>query len=362
MSSSLESTLPRLCNDGLVATRCSSTWNEAAGEQHPWWQLDLGANETVVKVRVLNQPENCEALSEELTGLHCSLLGGVVGVSKRPCEKGKLCNGTVCGNFGSNTMGYRVLNFHELVAYKVSTSESCVETWQMTNIVQKGDTFIAANQNGGDAFAVAGPVSSLAFKPGQDDRSVWVGLTTDPTDEKDFENGSEMTYTTEDYLRLELKGSDLIISKNGAPIHIYDLGSSTSLHGWYAMIWFEEMGPNDAVYLENIQTTCFPLPDGVGGTCMKCPEDVSRCVNTSIALECKNDMYLRRTHDCAPQTGAWRRQMVLDCLAVWLWLISRGHTQKEPLKTSRRLAVVWSSLGHWLLRMGLRFCNTLVRL
>lgn len=32
-------------------------------------------------------------------------------------------------------------------------------------------------------------------------------------------------------------GSDLIISKNGAPIHIYDLGSSTSLHGWYAMIW-----------------------------------------------------------------------------------------------------------------------------
>lgn len=23
-------------NDGLVATRCSSTWNEAAGEQHPW--------------------------------------------------------------------------------------------------------------------------------------------------------------------------------------------------------------------------------------------------------------------------------------------------------------------------------------
>lgn len=25
------------------------------------WQLDLGANETVVKVRVLNQPENCEA-------------------------------------------------------------------------------------------------------------------------------------------------------------------------------------------------------------------------------------------------------------------------------------------------------------
>lgn len=339
MSSSLESTLPRLCNDGLVATRCSSTWNEAAGEQHPWWQLDLGANETVVKVRVLNQPENCEALSEELTGLHCSLLGGVVGVSKRPCEKGKLCNGTVCGTLTQpgadkwyevscdrsegryvylQLQGYRVLNFHELVAYKVSTSESCVETWQMTNIVQKGDTFIAANQNGGDAFAVAGPVSSLAFKPGQDDRSVWVGLTTDPTDEKDFENGrfvlltahgsilidgakSEMTYTTEDYLRLELKGSDLIISKNGAPIHIYDLGSSTSLHGWYAMIWFEEMGPNDAVYLENIQTTCFPLPDGVGGTCMKCPEDVSRCVNTSIALECKNDMYLRRTHDCAPQ-------------------------------------------------------------
>lgn len=76
-------------------------------------------------------------MSEEATGLHCSLLGGVVGVSPTPCEKGaaampyaiffrvacvanmvtfsddvprrlvaiagKICKGTVCGSFGSKS-------------------------------------------------------------------------------------------------------------------------------------------------------------------------------------------------------------------------------------------------------------------
>ena len=32
-------------------------------------------------------------------------------------------------------------------------------------------------------------------------------------------------------------GKELIIFKSGAAIHTYDLGSSTSLHGWYALIW-----------------------------------------------------------------------------------------------------------------------------
>lgn len=45
-------------------------------------------------------------------------------------------------------------------------SSSCGFACRVFSQVQ-GDTFIAANQNGGDAFAVAGPVSSLAFKPGQ---------------------------------------------------------------------------------------------------------------------------------------------------------------------------------------------------
>ena len=31
-----------------------------------------------------------------------------------------------------------------------------------------GHTFTAANQEGGSAFAVAGPVSSIAFMPGQE--------------------------------------------------------------------------------------------------------------------------------------------------------------------------------------------------
>eukprot|EP00439_Symbiodinium_sp_Y106_P000855 s231_g1.t1 len=349
MSSSLETTLPSHCNDGLVATRCSSMWNEAAGELTPWWQMDLEDSETIVKIRILSDPDGCEALSDEETGLHCSILGGVVGVSDTPCAAGKNCSGTVCGTLKETgddkwfeidcdrasgryvylqLPGYRVLNFRELVAYKVAESESCVETWQTTNVLQTGDTFAAANQElardfwglgGGASFAVAGPVASVSFKPGQDDRPVWVGLTTDPTDERDYQDGKyihltpkgsiaidgalpSMTYTTEDYFRLELKGKQLIIFKSGAAIHTYDLGSSTSLHGWYALIWFGPTGANEpAASIEQVQTGCVPPQEGVGGTCVKCPGHASRCVNGSIALECKNDMYLRRTHDCAPE-------------------------------------------------------------
>lgn len=147
-----------------------------------------------------------------------------------------------------------MLNFYELIAYKVSESTSCSQSWQMTNVVRKGLAFGSDNQKGGDAFAVAGPVSGISFKAGQDDRPVWVGLTTDPTDERDFPGGrfihltgrgaidiegaaGGMIYTTEDHFRLELKGQELIIFKNGARIHGYDLGGATSLSGWYAMMW-----------------------------------------------------------------------------------------------------------------------------
>ena len=124
----------------------------------------------------------------------------------------------------------------------------------MTNVVQKGFGFSSRNENGGDAFAVAGPVSGLSFKASQDDRPLWVGLTTDLTDERDFAGGrfihftgqggidingaaKGMIYTTQDLFRLELKGQELIIFKNGARIHGYDLGGATSLSGWYAMMW-----------------------------------------------------------------------------------------------------------------------------
>ncbi|CAE7386893.1 Pcsk5 [Symbiodinium natans] len=112
---------------------------------------------------------------------------------------------------------------------------------------------------------------------------------------------ASMTYTPEDYIRLELKGKELIIFKNGAAIHAYDLGSSTSLHGWFALIWFGDTGSNEpGAFVEQVQTGCLPPQDGVGGTCILCPGHASRCVNGSIALECKNDMYLTRTHECSP--------------------------------------------------------------
>lgn len=339
MSSRLETAPAKLCNDGLVSTRCSSIWNDAAGELNPWWQMDLGSKESLVKIRILSDPDGCEAMSEEATGLHCSLLGGVVGVSPTPCEKGKLCKGTVCGTLTETTdkwyevscdraegryvylqlKGYRVLNFYELVAYKVSETESCTETWQLTNVKQKGHTFTADNEEGGNAFAVAGPVSGIAFMPGQDDRPLWVGLTTDPTDERDFKNGKfiqltasgsvaiegafeGLTYTREDYFRLELKGGEVIIYKNGASLHSFKLDSSGSLNGWYTMIWFPETKPDDAAaFVSRVQTTCFPLQEGVGGTCSKCPNHVSRCVNETIALECKDEMFLQLTHVCEPE-------------------------------------------------------------
>lgn len=103
MSSRLETAPAKLCNDGLVSTRCSSIWNDAAGELNPWWQMDLGSKESLVKIRILSDPDGCEAMSEEATGLHCSLLGGVVGVSSTPCEKGKICKGTVCGTLTETT-------------------------------------------------------------------------------------------------------------------------------------------------------------------------------------------------------------------------------------------------------------------
>lgn len=55
------------------------------------WQLDLAANESLVKIRILSDPDGCEAMEEESTGLHCSLHGALVGVSKKPCEKGRGC-------------------------------------------------------------------------------------------------------------------------------------------------------------------------------------------------------------------------------------------------------------------------------
>ena len=77
--------------------------------------MDLGSKESLAKIRILSDPDGCEAhhflivlssltvgktqlrqaLSEEATGLHCSLIGGVVGVSPTPCEKGAPCAGHV---------------------------------------------------------------------------------------------------------------------------------------------------------------------------------------------------------------------------------------------------------------------------
>eukprot|EP00438_Fugacium_kawagutii_P003050 Skav229453 [mRNA] locus=scaffold397:288233:292237:+ [translate_table: standard] len=138
----METAPAKLCNDGLISTRCSSVWNSGAGELNPWWQMDLGSNESLVKIRILSDPNGCEALSEEATGLHCSLLGAAVGVSPTPCEKGKICKGTVCGNSGSK----RTLTEVTDKWYEVSCDRS-------------------------------------------DDLPLWVGLTTDPTDDRDFKSG-----------------------------------------------------------------------------------------------------------------------------------------------------------------------------
>ena len=46
-----------------------------------------------------------------------------------------------------------------------------------------------------------------------------------------------LTYTREDYFRLELKGGGMIIYKNGAQLHSFRLDSSGSMNGYYAMFW-----------------------------------------------------------------------------------------------------------------------------
>ncbi|CAK9071402.1 unnamed protein product, partial [Durusdinium trenchii] len=71
MSSSLESTLPRLCNDGLVATRCSSTWNEVGQYAESQECLEV-ARSIREQQGMLRTPEGANLL-RNLGVVHCEL-------------------------------------------------------------------------------------------------------------------------------------------------------------------------------------------------------------------------------------------------------------------------------------------------
>mmetsp|Transcript_39958 Transcript_39958/g.95352 ORF Transcript_39958/g.95352 Transcript_39958/m.95352 type:complete len:1262 (-) Transcript_39958:70-3855(-) len=85
------------CIDDDEYTRCSTAWNEGAGELNPWWQLDLGDRQYVDIVALLSHPDGCEAAWGVDSGDKCDLAGAVVSVGDSPC-KGDTCPGEPCGN------------------------------------------------------------------------------------------------------------------------------------------------------------------------------------------------------------------------------------------------------------------------
>ena len=48
------------------------------------------------------------------------------------------------------------------------------------------------------------------------------------------------------------------------------------LHALFRLGKWPSASFSKAVYVSRVQTTCFPLQEGVGGKCMKCPNDASR--------------------------------------------------------------------------------------
>ncbi|OLP85154.1 hypothetical protein AK812_SmicGene33894 [Symbiodinium microadriaticum] len=101
------------CNDRKSDTRCITKWTQGRGENNPWWQLDMGKKERIVKVRILSEPDSRCQLSKYVN-MTCTLKGAIVGVSSRPCV------GTDEQEVYVQLEGNRNLHFWELIAYKVA--------------------------------------------------------------------------------------------------------------------------------------------------------------------------------------------------------------------------------------------------
>jgi len=140
-----EETEAQNCQDRKPDTRCITAWAGGRGELDPWWQVDIGKAERIVKVKIQAAPDSCDSL-EKFVNSSCSLKGAFVGVSKRPCA-GNRCDGELCGTVTENDQssdgnyeiscgvapdypegryvyvqhkGNRNLHFWEFTAYKVA--------------------------------------------------------------------------------------------------------------------------------------------------------------------------------------------------------------------------------------------------
>eukprot|EP00930_Biecheleria_cincta_P069288 TRINITY_DN57040_c0_g1_i1.p1 TRINITY_DN57040_c0_g1~~TRINITY_DN57040_c0_g1_i1.p1 ORF type:complete len:3579 (-),score=472.83 TRINITY_DN57040_c0_g1_i1:116-10780(-) len=190
----------------------------------------------------------------------------------------------------------------------------CGDDWFLSNVEQKKDatgmdtlTFEKSwgSSESYNAYMRIGPVTGFSFKVPMVDKSMRVGLSMDPFDTKDFQYGRFVqlspggvldgsdTYAVGDRLGVAVRGSRVVAYKNEKEIQVYDTGFwEVSL--LYAFIWFKDQG----AYADDVRITCEATSPGVGGNCRACPGHMSKCVNGSIALECKDDYTLTRDHRC----------------------------------------------------------------